>query len=217
MTAWIVVAPERDDDDALAQSAWIARQTMVASPSPVTLVGASAVRAAFENLVGKHGGLRGVAFFGHGVDDRLFDADRAPGADGPALLDVDNVALLRECWVHAYACRSGAALADMAVERGVAIYVGYCRPLDTKWPSPLPSPIEEALTALVTAVTLALLAGCRDERQLLAAADRAASVLVERLLALPDEHYPPFMWLNVLAQELVDHMVVRRAPEPQSR
>ena len=207
MTAWLVIAPERADDDALRNSAWIAQCTIrCAKIAPATLAGAGAVRAAFERHVAATPGLAGLAFFGHGAEDRLFDAERAPRADGPGLLDSSNVALLRGCWVHAYACWSGKTLAAQAVEQGITIYVGYRRPLDAGWTCPPWA--EQALVDLVTCTSLALLAG---ERTLRANASRAADVFVTAPEAAPDAPtWPGWMWLHALSQQLVDDMVVAR-------
>jgi hypothetical protein len=208
VSAWLVVAPERADDAALSSSAWIARATIRRAPvAPATLTGTDAVRAIFEQHVAGTPGLTGVAFFGHGAEDRLFDADRVPQADGPGLLDSGNVALLRGCWVHAFACWSGKTLAAHAIEQGIAIYVGYRRPLDVGWSSP-PS-AEREFVELVTCTTLALLAGERDERTLRAKASRAADDFVEALEALPDaQKSQGWLWLHALAQQLVDNLVV---------
>lgn len=122
MSGWLVVSPERPDDEALAVTAWIARETIARAPiAPAILAGAGAVRAAFERHLADVAGPAGLAFFGHGSEDRLFDADRPALANGPALLDRDNVGRLRGFWVHAFACWSGrqlAAHADRAGGRG---------------------------------------------------------------------------------------------------
>src|SRR4051794_19445099 len=111
MSDWLIVAPERPDDEALAATAWIARETAARAPSAsATLLGIGAVRAAFEQHLAASADLSGLAFFGHGKEDRLFDADRAAQAEGPALLDRDNIARLRGFWVHAFACWSGKQL-----------------------------------------------------------------------------------------------------------
>lgn len=212
MTSWLVLAPERPDDDTLPVTAWIARQTLArASQTPDVLTGDAAVRSAFERYVAAQPNLGGVAFFGHGAGDRLFDANRPPMAAGPAVVDGENIALLRGCWVHALACDSGSSLAISAVEQGVAIYVGYCRPLDAGWEFP-PS-AEREFIDLVTHTTLALLSGERDERALRSGASHAADAFVLALEELPDNRRTKgWMWLHALAQQLVDDMVVRRSP-----
>lgn len=210
MTVWLMVAPEHPDDEALPNTAWIAQQTIATAPrAPIALTGRGAVRLTFERLVSATPALEGVAFLGHGFEDRLFDADRVPCADGPALLDADNIALLRGCWVHAFACWSGLTLAAKAVAQGVAIYVGYHRSLDAGWEFP-PSATPE-FVELVTCTTRALLAGERDERALRANASRAADDFYLALEALPDaQRSRGWMWLHALAQQLVDDMVVAR-------
>jgi hypothetical protein len=175
----------------------------------LTLTGAQAVRAALEARVSESPNLTGLAFFGHGGEDRLFDADRAPAMDGPALLDRTNVGLLRRCWIHAFACSSGKTLADQAIANGIAIYVGYRCALDVGWA--FPPPAEREFVDLVTCTTLALLAGERDERALRRQVSRAADQFVDALGSLPDgDTWRGWMWLHALAQQLVDDMVVAR-------
>ncbi len=210
MTGWLIVAPERAGADALAATAWIARETAARAPSaPGTLAGVGAVRAAFEEHLAARDDIVGIAFFGHGADDRLFDADRPAFADGPALLDRENLGKLRGLWVHAFACWSGKQLAAHAIAEGVAIYVSYRRPLDAGWAFP-PSAAQEFIE-LVTSTTLALLAGDRDERSLRVRASHAADMFVLALEALPDDQRTRgWMWLHALAQQLVDDMIVAR-------
>jgi len=162
VSAWLVFAPSRADDDALVNSAWIAAQTVARARRPPAVIGGTgAVRAALEAHVQATPELSGLAFFGHGSTDRLFDANRAPNeSDGPAAIDTDNVHLLRGCWIHAFACLSGMTLATRAVVLGAALYVGYQRPLDVGWSAPPPA--EQEFVEMVTCVTLALLEGERD-------------------------------------------------------
>jgi len=123
MTTWLVVAPERANDEALAATAWIARETAARAPiAPAMLTGSGAVRAAFEQRLAEGGELAGLAFFGHGGEDRLFDADRAALGVGPAILDHDSVGRLRGFWIHAFACWSGKQLAADALAQGVEIF-----------------------------------------------------------------------------------------------
>lgn len=205
MSLWLLVAPDRDDDEELTRSAWIAQKTIdVLAPQPTELRGQAATRAALADVV-QSNQPTGVAFFGHGAEDRLFDADRAPGdPNGPALLDKHNIGMLRECWVHAFACLSGAQLAKHAVAQGVTCYVGYSKGLDVGWPIP---PLAEAeFVAMVTCTTQALLAGERDRKALQSNASAAADKLVMALDHIPDQHFP--IGLCLLSQELVDAMIV---------
>lgn len=204
---WLVVAPQREDDESLKTSAWVAEKTCAqAAVAPRALLGERAVRATFEATLGETP-CAGVAFFGHGQADRLLDAACAPGTAESALLDVDNAHRLAGCWIHAFACLSGQLLAHRAVLRGVEIYVGYHRPLDVGWACPPPA--EERFIALATAVTLALQAGERDARTLRALASTAADSFIEALLAVPQpEEIVGWMWLHKLAQDLVDSLVV---------
>ncbi len=158
MTWWLIVAPLREDDDALRTTRWIARVTAErVSPRPTLLLDVDARRARLSECLAVPPSPGGVAFFGHGSDDRLFDVDRAPEADGPSLLDLENIHTCKGWWVHAFACRSGARLARAAADAGVDVYVGYQRPLDACWTPPHGA--EEAVARLVTCTTAALAAG----------------------------------------------------------
>ena len=212
MSAWLVFAPSRTDDDALINRAWIAAQTIACAPRPPTVLdGTGAVRAALEAHVRATPELSGLAFFGHGASDRLFDANRSPAdSDGPAAIDTENVHLLRGCWIHAFACLSGMTLATRAVALGAALYVGYQTPLDVGWT--VPPPAEREFVEMVTCVTLALLAGERDERKLKATVSRTVDAFFIALESVPDvDQIPGWMWLHKLGQDLVDSLVVVRA------
>jgi hypothetical protein len=208
MTSWLVVSPQREDDEALRATAWVARKTIDhAEEPPESLLDSAATRENFERSLAENPGLAGIAFFGHGGEDRLFSADRAPESEGPALIDPENVALLRGRWVHAFACNSGKELACHAIRSGAQIYVGYRRPLDAGWDCP-PS-AEHQFIRLVTSTTLALLSGERDERTLRSKVSAAADDFFEALEALPDDQRSKgWMWLHALSQQLVDGMVV---------
>lgn len=210
MTSWLVVSPLRDDDEALRATAWVARKTIEhATEAPESLLDGAAMRANFEQHLAATPELAGIAFFGHGGEDRLFGAERAPETDGPAIIDLGNVALLRGRWVHAFACNSGKTLAHHAIDSGAQIYVGYRRPLDAGWDCP-PS-AEQEFIHLVTCTTLALLSGERDERALRRLVSAAADAFFDALEALPDEQRSRgWMWLHALSQQLVDDMVVAR-------
>jgi len=125
VSAWLVFAPSRADDDALVNSAWIAAQTVARARRPPAVIGGTgAVRAALEAHVQATPELSGLAFFGHGATDRLFDANCAPNdSDGPAAIDTDNVH--PPAWIagsmHLHAL-SGMTLAMRAVVLGAALY-----------------------------------------------------------------------------------------------
>lgn len=206
MRPWLIVAPTRDDDDTLQRTAWIATQhTRLAVEHPATLLGGAATRGGLERHVRDRGAPSGIAFFGHGAADRLFDADRPPGSSEPALLDAQNLHLVEGAWVHAFACLAGVRLGELAIDAGVQCFVGYNRALDAGWQ--IPPPAEEPFRALVTALTLALLQGVREERALRARVSEQADTFVAALEPLPDDT-PGLMWLYALAQQLVDNMVV---------
>lgn len=208
MTLWLVVAPLRDDDEALANTTWIAQRTLERAPeAAIELVGGAITRALLEAEIARTPEVRGLAFFGHGGTDRLFGADRPPGCDGPALIDGGNIGLLSGGWIHAFACWSGVALAEQAARSGVRIYVGYRRPLDAGWECP-PS-AEAEFVRLVTCTTFSLLEGKRDEREIRRDASGAADDFFLALEEVPDEQKSGrWMWLYALAQQLVDDMVV---------
>jgi len=211
VTAWLVFAPSRSDDDALLNSAWIAKQTIARAPRPPAVIdGTGAVRAALEAHVQANPELSGFAFFGHGASDRLFDANRSPAdPHGSAAVDTENVHLLRGCWIHAFACLSGMRLATRAVVLGAALYVGYQRSLDVGWT--VPPPAEREFIDMVTCVTIALLEGERDERKLKSIVSGAVDAFFIALEAVPDvDRIPGWMWLHKLGQDLVDSLVVVR-------
>ncbi len=202
--SWLIMAPDRSDDEALTNSSQVARWTASHASKPRTLTGADATRAALEAHIGDVGG---VAFFGHGDHDRLFDADRPPGEAGPALLDSDNVSILKGRWFHAFACMSGLHLGELARSNGAAVYVGYRQNLNVSFPSVLPERVQEAFIRVVTSTTFALADGVRNAAELQRAASRAADALVDLLLAaeLPFEGE---MAVHILSQQLVDAMCV---------
>lgn len=208
MSHWLLVAPERDDDEELARSAWIAQKTTdVVAPQPTELRGQAATRQALAHQL-QSNRPSGVAFFGHGAADRLFGADRAPGdPTGPAILDRANIGMLSGCWVHAFACLSGAQLAAHAAAQGVPCYVGYDQRLDVGWP--ILDFAEAEIVAMVTCTTRELLAGQRDPKALRRSASAAADALFIALADMPNEQCP--MFLYKLGQDLVDAMIVCKA------
>lgn len=210
MSTWLVFAPQRSDDPALENSAWVAEQTMarLAHRPALSLFASHATRAALSAALAQPSALEGIAFFGHGGVDRLFDANRSPtDPSGPAALDAANVALCAGRWIYAFACHSGQQLAALAVQHGVTIYVGYRRPLDVGWS--VPPPAERELVDLVSCATAALLEGERSEPALRARVDAAASRFVEALEQIEGaDELPGWMWLHKLAQDLVDGLVV---------
>lgn len=142
----------------------------------------------------------GLAFFGHGGEDRLFDND------GAAALDEHNLALVRDRWVHAFACRAGDHLAGPAAAAGVRCFVGYESALNIDWtPDEIPDPIRPAFIELVTQTTLELARGVSDGDAL----RRAALGAQATVIAWCDEHPEQAMGLEITAQQLVARLVVR--------
>lgn len=214
MSTWLVFAPLRSDDEALHNSAWVAEQTIARlSDRPAhALRGSQAVRSELEAALQTIQTLQGIAFFGHGGVDRLFDANRSPSdPSGPAALDTENVALCARRWIYAFACWSGQQLATRAVLQGVEIYVGYRQPLDVGWSVPPPAAPE--FVKLVSCVTQALLEGERDEQCLRKRVDKAANQFFTALDQIEGaDQLPGWMWLHKLAQDLVDCLVVIARP-----
>lgn len=213
MTAWVLAAPHREDDAALETSRWVAEQTATHAPvAPLTLVGSHVVRELFEATLREHGPVSGLAFFGHGEKNELLGADGEPGALRP-ILDPHNAHLLARAWVHAFACWSGEALANVAVSAGADIYVGYQRPLKVEWsPSQVPDAIAQPLVDLLTCTTYRLLHGEREAPTLRAAAEQAAEALVEALTNLPASDADTYLWgYYAAADQLVSDMVVVRS------
>lgn len=205
--AWLIFATWAEDDEALHVSHWIASETARLAPScPRVIERADAIRSNLEAALARpeassmtsRAAVEGIALFGHGEEDAIL------GSDGEPALDLANVHLLAHRWVHAFACKSGRALARAAIDAD--LFVGYDVAIPVGWtPGDLPEPLRERLTALVTATTFALLEGIRSEEALKRHVERAADAVVEWLLENENEDHDD---LQVLAEQLVRRMVL---------
>lgn len=103
---------------------------------------------------------------------------------------------------------TGLELAPASFEH-VEFFVGYRIALVVEWEIELlPPELQEHLARLVTATTLALLAGVRAKAELQRRASEVADEIVEWLLVHTGED--EYLGLHVLAQTLVDRMVTSR-------
>lgn len=199
MTAWLIFAAWREDDDALWNSHWIAEQTARLSPhAPTILARDDAVREALEAALGR-AEIQGVALFGHGRPDAVMGSDRREA------LDLANLHLLHRRWAHAVACLTGKVLVPAATHADV--FVGYDVPLIVNWTvADLPAELSDRITEMVTATTLGLLQGLRTKVDLQRNAARAAEAVSEWLLENADEG--DHLGVHILAQQLVERMVL---------
>ena len=170
-------------DAALDNSHWIAERTRERlGDAATTLTHPDAVRRNLESRLGAEG-LRGLAVFGHGDSGRLHTALRKQhsqdmraaraesseagavyGSDDEPALDLDNLHLLQGLWCHALACNVGLSLAHRAIALGASCFVAYETSLTPEYETDsLPPALRFHLEALVTATTLGLHAGIREE------------------------------------------------------
>jgi len=83
-------------------------------------LGEYAVRINVEAALKKDEGNKGIfAFIDHGQKDKLF------GADDKALIDSENISLLKNKLIYAIACESASTLGRKALENKVAGYIGF--------------------------------------------------------------------------------------------
>lgn len=145
--------------------------------------------------------MEGVALFGHGHSHAMM------GADGREALDVTNVRLIGRRWAHVMACLTGCELVPASAAHG-SFLVGYDVALIVEWaPGDLPEEFRDLLARMVTCTTLELLAGVRSKPDLQRRAQIAAEAVTCWLLDNTEEGY---LGLHILAQQLVDNMVVSR-------
>ncbi|KYF78391.1 hypothetical protein BE17_43400 [Sorangium cellulosum] len=142
-----------------------------------------------------------MALFGHGLPHAVM------GSDAREALDAGNAACVGPRWAHATACNTGIALVP-ACARHPGLFVGYDVRLIVEWTvEELPDVLRELLARLVTATTLGLLAGVRARTDLQRRAAAAADELTAWVIENAEEGY---LGVLVLAQQLVDRMVVSR-------
>ena len=190
-------------DPATRCSHWVAQRNcerLAAELGQATtlLDGEHARRDSLESALA--GDVSGLAFFGHGSEDRLLNAD------GAAVLDGDNVKLLADRWVHAFACRAGNDLPGDAAAAGVRCFVGYDSAVLVEWePEDIPSPIRDAFVQLVTQTTLELARGIHDITTLRRAAVEAQGAVIEWC----NDHPGEAPGLEITAHQLLARLVVR--------
>jgi hypothetical protein len=211
----VVFAPAgRGADDALQRTRWMADRTLEVlaerEQDTVPVLDERATRTGLESAVTDD--VTGLALFSHG---RLgcfgldMQDDAIMGAGG-AVLDRDNLHLMKGRWGHAVACHAGTELAAQACAQGAECFVGYEGTLKVEWvPDAIPEGVRPLFTDLVTRTTRNLAAGVRDERALRAEVNRIAEDIAAWCLDHPDEDYGIF--LEVTAQQLVDRLVYRAA------
>lgn len=199
MASWLIFAAWKQEDTALRNSHWMAQQTVSLATEPALVLEREvAIRERLEIAL-REEGLRGVALFGHGHEGAVM------GSDGRDALDAGNIKLVGARWVHAMACLTGLGLAPASAGH-VDLFVGYRIALVVEWDiEALSRELQALLARLVTATTLALLAGMRTKAELQRQASAAADEITAWLLAnsAEGEH----LGLHVLAETLVDRMV----------
>lgn len=198
---WLVFATWAERDLALWNSHWIAQQTLrLAEVRPsIVIERDAATREALEAALADPS-LRGLALFGHGRPHAVM------GSDGREALDVENVGRLDGRWAHAVACRTGASLVHAAAAHA-DVFVGYHQSLIVEWTiEELPEELRERIARMVTATTFALVSGVRAQPDLQRRASAAADDVVAWLLNNTEDGN---LGIHILAQQLVDAMVVR--------
>ncbi len=120
-----LVAPQLPDDLATELTIKWATQLKKSLSSMkriklVSFLGKDALRANMELELKKHLGKPGIfVFIDHGERDRLF------GADDKAIIDMDNIELLKNKFIYAIACKSASRLGHTALINGAAGYFGF--------------------------------------------------------------------------------------------
>lgn len=194
-------------DAATRCSHWIAQQnyqrlTVELGLATTMLEGDAARRATLEQALAD--AAQGLAFFGHGNPSSLLDSAQT------AVLDASNVSLLRDRWVHAFACRAGNELAGDAAAAGARCFAGYESTLIVEWePEDIPEPIRAAFVQLVTQTTVELARGVDELEPLLHASRDIQALIIEWC----DEHPGEADGIQILAQQLLMRLVVRRRGE----
>ena len=195
-----VLAPWTAQDTLLSLSRAIARLNhacLVDAGHSADLVEGDACREGA--LVGRPGAERGIAYFGHGVEEEIRGSDDRPlfaGAQGERV---------QGRWMHCFACDTAPALGRRLVQQGLAVHVGYTTSLTAYWRlEDVPADVRPALDEVLTTVTVALASGVTDgvelARRMADAADALVSVTVDR------DDVPPA--LRTLADQLARHLTV---------
>jgi hypothetical protein len=79
-----------------------------------------AVRANVEAALKEDKGNKGIfVFIDHGEKDKL------PGSDDQALIDTENIHLLKNKLIYAVACKSASSLGHEALKNNIASYIGF--------------------------------------------------------------------------------------------
>lgn len=203
MPRLLIFATSTPGDEALWNSHWMAQQTARLPGIDTTMVeGDAAVREVLEAALGE-AEVTGVALFGHGLPHAVL------GADGREALDVGNAACVGPRWAHLMACHTGRELIPGCASHP-GLFVGYEVPLVVEWSvEDLPEDLRGTLARLVTATTLALLAGRTAKADLQGRVSAEADALTAWVVDHPEAGAS--LGLCVFAQQLVERMVLSRA------
>jgi len=201
MSRVLVFAPWNEKDEPLWNSRWIARQTAALLASHHMVEDHHAVRHALEHALAE-GEFAGLLFCGHG------SACGVRGADDVDALDANNTSTISVLWAHLFACNAGRELVPACTEHP-ALFVGYSTPVIVEFTvDDLEAELQRLLVRLVTATTLALVAGSCTKAALQRIAAEAAEELTAWLLDHSEEG--EHLGLHCLAETLVERMVTNR-------
>jgi hypothetical protein len=120
-----LVAPQLEDDRATKITVKWASQFNEAigkldNIAATAFLGKHAIRVNVEAALKKDEGNKGIfAFIDHGKKDKLF------GADDKALIDTENIGLLKNKLVYAIACKSASTLGRKALKSKAVGYIGF--------------------------------------------------------------------------------------------
>lgn len=150
-------------------------------------------------LVGRPGAERGIAYFGHGVEEEIRGSDDRPLFAGAPAERVQGR------WMHCFACDTAPALGRRLVQHGLTVHVGYKTSLTDRWRlEAVPADVRPALDEVLTTVTVALASGVTDPKDLARRMDDAADKLLA--VALDRDDVPRA--LRILADQLARHLTV---------
>ena len=182
-------------DDALGNSHWVAERTADALRRELPDVTLEVVIGdeldgprVLTELGRPH---LGFAYFGHGDERVLYRVKGEP------LLGPEQVVLLKDRWLHAFACLSGHSLCHDAAHAGAAAFLGYRVTVVLEWEeSTLPDALRDLLATLVTVATLQLAHG-EYSRKVILGRVRAASDQLVDWLDVHSEVYPLLEWWHI--------------------